>query len=243
VIEHDSERQSSDTGVPSTLPYLSPWKPLRRLSLEGVAVVACRVLALWAGIQVLQYLTYSLFLSIVSVATSPWSSFRWSVFAPQFVLLPQLLVFAAAAAVLWFKAGWLSERITRLLPPDASPAGSGVAHEQSKPPVRSPAEDAAPLLAILLTVTGIFVLAEAVPELARAISAPLYLRGRDASQEWMGAVLGSQFFWPAIVKLAIGAWLLLGPGAIARLVLKLRKGDPHTRTPAVEPVEDADGPL
>ncbi len=200
-------------------------------------------LGVWAVIQVLQTLSYSLLMSIASVAMSSWSNLHISDFASQMVLVPQLLVYGVSGALLWFKAGWLSERITRPVPAAAIAASSAPVHEESKSPVCSPVEDAAPLLGILLIAAGVFVLAEAVPELARAVSAPLYVRARDDTREWTTVILESQFFFPAIIKCAIGAWLLLGNRGIARLVLKLRRDQPHAPLPATDPAESADGPL
>ena len=238
--EPDERAESSDVCGAAPLPYFSPLRPLRRLSLEGAAVVACRALALWAGIQVLEALSYSTLMGIIALATSPFRNLHFSDFASQLMLLPRLVAFGTAGAVLWFKAGWLSERITRFVPARAVSENAAPGEDTTHLP-RDPLGDAAPLLSILLMAAGAFVLADAMPELGRALSAPLYARGGDDTGGWLGSLLQSPDFWAAIIKCAIGAWLLLGSGGIARFVLKLRKGD---QVPAaVDPANKADGPL
>jgi hypothetical protein len=240
--EHDSGQQA-DAGAPLALPYLSPWKPLRRLSLEGAAVLVCRGLALWAWVQVLQSLTYSVLMSVFAVIESPLSTFRLTGFASQLVLLPQLLIFAVAGAVLWFKANWLSDRMTRIIALDAPSPTPATLDAEATSLLRTPVEDAAPVLGILLTATGVFVLGGAIPELGRAFSAPLFARTTDNSGDWVSSIMGSPDLWPAIIKCAIGTWLMLGSRGVARLVLKLRKTDPKPEPASINSCDAIDGPL
>jgi hypothetical protein len=163
----------------------------------------------------------------------------------------------AVAAFLWWKAGWLADRMigrdTVPGPPDdrqESPPGGTPALAAPDVPAATAArvgDEEGPgsvTLSIALAAVGALVLSVGVPELFRSLFVAVFDQENDFSAWWESIEWHGQL-WAAVLKCALGFWLLLGSRGVARFVRNLRHADVTSReendpgrTDLVEPGDD-----
>ena len=219
-MDESNDQGLSQEAAPSAqpIPYLSPmtalsaWAPLRGMSIGGAGFLICRALALWAFVTATEYFSVGVAMFLFLLFTD-----RWRDMANEVAYLPLVIVYTGVGLFLWFRAGWLSERMT-------APIHDGIAESPAIAGGEGTAkrfEDVTPLLSILLILVGIFMISESLPGLVRAMSEGNPFS--DVTQSWFSKVISRAAFWPAFTRLIIGIWLLLGPRGIARAVMKLRR--------------------
>jgi hypothetical protein len=181
-----------------------------------VALVGCRLLALWVLVQNLG--TFILVVqAFIRAFGSSRSFYEW--WYPVLTLLPIAMV-ASVVAFLWWVAPWLASVMT----------GRG---SNSETPVSFRIDrDDGSLLAVALTAAGALVLAGVLPELLRWML--VILHAQSFSAVWQEDVL------VAAARCVIGFWMLLGSKGLAGLLIRLRKHEAH----APQRLTDVDdGPL
>lgn len=175
-------------------------------STRDIAFVGCRLLAVYALYSVL--LTLAISLSLVSQVLATPGRSLWQV--SEFAIHNGALMLAniVAFAVLWFGAGWLAGRIS-------------VEASETKEQVPCVAWSARNLLAVALTLLGLWVLVHHLPTLATFV--PLILEGRAVEITASGDIAyRTQQLITALLTTALGILCVLGAKGIANLTARLR---------------------
>ena len=174
-------------------PVLSYERPMA----STVGIVGCRVLAIWllvTGINstigsVAQFVTY-------------FQQYRRLQYAEDFYLAFPLvfsLFWIGLAWFCWKKAPYLA---TRMVPLDESTSASGVQPNE--------------MLCIALIAVGVYTLTEALPILTWLIYA--FSQSRTTRPGVTQTVDFGRLLIPALMRLVIGIWLILGNGGIAAFI-------------------------
>jgi hypothetical protein len=218
------------------LPYYahgSGWPAARAL-----AVIGCRLVALFVLYQGTVWLGY-LVPALLNAARVGFSGSSAGLETLPMVAGP-FAATCAVAAFLWWKAGWLADRMVGAaldpappddreeLPPGTPPASAAPAVPSPTSPSAGGGEGSHSLtLSIALAAVGALVVAGGVPELFRSLFVAIFDRENDFSAWWQSIEWHGQL-WAGVLKCALGFWLLLGSRGVAHFVRNLR----HSSTTA-----------
>lgn len=172
--------------------------PMTRLE---IAVLACRVLALWMFAQVAIAAPSLAFLLAMAIHNAFGSlEYRWDeLIVVAHMTLPTVGVLVVGL-LFWYRAGRLARRMV----------------SDDPTPVTRPDLTRDDVLAIAFTATGVFTLVPVLRELAGSVI-PM-VRGDYPSSQWWSNAGWQASFWSSIVGLAWSLWLIFGARSIARFV-------------------------
>lgn len=231
----DPESQAGPAEVQALAYYAQgPGYPPAR----AFAVIGCRVVALFVLYQTTVWLGY-LVPALLRVAGAGFS--RSSEMETLTVISAPFVAGCVAAVLLWWKAGWIADRMIRrdVVPvspdkgqdsPRGAPAAVAVAPAAALRPEPAGGEEGphSPVLTAALAAAGVLVLAAGLPELIRSLFVAVFDRENDFSA-WWRSIEWQGDLWSAVLKCGLGFWLLLGSRGVARFVRNLRHADVPAR--------------
>jgi hypothetical protein len=235
MTEHTTSPDSDDApshaeveGVPALSYYAQSPRPS---AARTFAVIGCRVVALFVvywGTVWLGYLVPALLTAVTTGMSGNRGPESLAMVAGPFTASCVL------AALLWWKAGWLADRMIGheigAVPPDGpqeSPAGAPPAPPAPAATAATAGGEGGSLslaLSVALAAAGALVLVAGLPEVFRSLFVAVFDRERDFSAWWRSIDWHGQL-WAGVLKCALGFWLLLGSRGVARFVGKLRHVD------------------
>lgn len=170
--------------------------------LKHWAALFCKVLAIYILVGCIKYLSV-----IVAMPVSAMGVELWQMIILGLSYLAPFVLELALAWFLWARAGYLSEKM----------AGSevGISEENQA--------DMEALQVMVFSAAGVLVLSDALPDLVRQLYSLIVMQHIKFSGAGWNHVSTIANTAGAVVKLAMGLWLLLGSRGIVRLLGYLRK--------------------
>lgn len=214
-----SPSDDGSTIAPPPSDYRGQARPATR---RFVALLACRLLAMWVWLSALLMIGYPLstLIQYISASTSSASSSGAVEFSTVLVAVVPSAILAFFGALLWVIGPSVAGRIAD-------------ARTEPELPISMPAvlEPEMPHLSAVFCAIGALVLATALPELARQVVQPLLSHHNDLNESlrdatWQGG------FCADVLRVALGFWLLLGSRGLANWVRSMRQrgGAPSSAT-------------
>lgn len=175
------------------------------MSRHELAVLACKILALWVVVQIAYLLENFLYMIFFL--------FKWSIssneadrnFAMANVTFGVLVIgLAIIAAILWYQAPRLAKSMV----------------SQDPAPVTSGKLTMSDIMLVAFATLGIFILVNGLKESVRLLLTGIW--GTEPFRAQWNNGLWQAGFWAAVIQAALGAWLVFGSKGIVRFVIWLR---------------------
>jgi hypothetical protein len=185
-----------------------------------IAVLACRILALWLFAEVVTNMS-SLLLLVPAVLFGQGlrEAFGAAGIMPFFYIGTLI-----AAIFIWKKAPYLARRMV----------------DDSSVPVRTVNMDQQNWMVLACTAIGLYALWNSSYGLAQKLSQIIYFSRQYGFEnaDLLGNINWMSDLWAQLGSLAFGLWLLLGSRGVVRLIQRLRKREPSPYQNAPDAVPD-----
>ena len=194
------------------------------MTAHQLAQLACKLIAVWVGAQVVQQWIGTAYLAVEETLYNVGRRGPPSrTFLAPMVTLVLFALPIAAGVFLWVRSGWLAGRLVGDAADATVPGGPGVER----------------LLSVGLIVAGAAILVPATRDLAGA--AAVAANSHHNFSDWWHDAYWLRAFWSAAVGIGLSAWLMFGGRGLAHLIVRARTAGHPAPPPVVDPPAPGDG--
>jgi hypothetical protein len=190
-----------------------------------IAVLACKILALWVLVQIAFLLENMLYMVLYLIETLVGSSDPNRTYLLSNASLAILGVgMAVIALCFWFQAPRLAKW---MVSQDATPVTAGQVTKDD-------------VMMVAFSTAGAFLLIQGLERIARTVLAASW--GKEPFRYYWSDGLWQAGFWATVVHITAAAWLMLGSRGIVQFVSWLRTAGVHSESTSHQPSENSSSP-